>query len=288
MDVEITLKNYRCFSDEKPARIVIRNGFTALVGINNSGKSTILRFFYEFRGLFKKLSNRSGNLRQAIRGIHDSFDRAVSVLDINEVFCKFNNRNLVIEIAFPKTLHDEEDRDIRDLSPDKVIVEIPRGTWHYAISSFQTSQGVHVFHENSNIDIDNGYLRENGEKKVYLVPLWEFSKKLSNSIYIGAFRNAINVGANDPYFDIYVGQAFIERWNSYKTGNSKFQNEAAYEVTENIRRIFNFKDLEINASSDKKTLQVFVDGKSYRLIELGAGLAQFILWRSQINIGQSI
>ena len=48
MDAELTLKNYRCFSDESPARFSLRRGFTAFVGVNNSGKSSLLRFFYEF------------------------------------------------------------------------------------------------------------------------------------------------------------------------------------------------------------------------------------------------
>ena len=56
MEVELTLKNYRCFSDENPVCISIRNGFTALVGVNNSGKSSLLRFFYEFRDLLAQLS----------------------------------------------------------------------------------------------------------------------------------------------------------------------------------------------------------------------------------------
>ncbi len=43
MDLEITIKNYRCFSDEKPARLVLRKGFPAFVGVNNSGKSSLLK-----------------------------------------------------------------------------------------------------------------------------------------------------------------------------------------------------------------------------------------------------
>ena len=46
MRIESTLENYRCFEDTKPARIVLRDGFTALLGTNNSGKSTLLEFFY--------------------------------------------------------------------------------------------------------------------------------------------------------------------------------------------------------------------------------------------------
>jgi AAA15 family ATPase/GTPase len=41
MDIDITIKNYRCFADSQPARIQLKNGFTALVGANNAGKSTL-------------------------------------------------------------------------------------------------------------------------------------------------------------------------------------------------------------------------------------------------------
>lgn len=43
MDVEIEIKNYRCFPDERPASIRLRSGLTSVVGVNNAGKSTALR-----------------------------------------------------------------------------------------------------------------------------------------------------------------------------------------------------------------------------------------------------
>lgn len=52
MRCRVTLKNYRCFPDAHPCRLDLREGFTGLVGANNSGKSSLLRFFYEFRGAF--------------------------------------------------------------------------------------------------------------------------------------------------------------------------------------------------------------------------------------------
>ena len=69
MRIEITLKNYRCFSDEKPATFVIGNGFTAFIGVNNSGKSSLLRFFYEFRHFFASLGH-IGNLISIMNGTY--------------------------------------------------------------------------------------------------------------------------------------------------------------------------------------------------------------------------
>jgi len=67
MDAELTIKNYRCFPDSRPARIVVRDGFTAFLGVNNSGKSSLLRFFYEFRRLFHSLSEIQRHLVVALR-----------------------------------------------------------------------------------------------------------------------------------------------------------------------------------------------------------------------------
>jgi hypothetical protein len=49
MRIELVLKNYRCFPDSSPARLVIQDDWVAFVGVNNPGKSALLRFFYEFR-----------------------------------------------------------------------------------------------------------------------------------------------------------------------------------------------------------------------------------------------
>ena len=54
----VTLKNYRCFEDSQPLTLEVGSGFTALVGPNNSGKSTFLKSFHELRQLFGSLMLR--------------------------------------------------------------------------------------------------------------------------------------------------------------------------------------------------------------------------------------
>src|SRR6266568_8449076 len=56
IDVELVVRNYRCFGDE-PVHLRIADGFTALVGTNNSGKSSLLRLLYEIRPLFGLLAD---------------------------------------------------------------------------------------------------------------------------------------------------------------------------------------------------------------------------------------
>ena len=99
MQVKITIKNYRCFSDSNPARIVIRNGFTAFIGINNSGKSSLLKFFYEFRNMFISLSNLT-NFKNSLNGQSQNFDFPREVSDLQEVFCNTSNRDLEVHFEF--------------------------------------------------------------------------------------------------------------------------------------------------------------------------------------------
>src|SRR3972149_1321542 len=96
--VDITFKNYRCFPDSRPARISLRNGLTALVGVNNSGKSSLLKFFYEFRSLFQMLSAPTGILTNALEGERQGFALGPSVFDKEEVFCNLNGRDLQLEL----------------------------------------------------------------------------------------------------------------------------------------------------------------------------------------------
>ena len=97
-----------------------------------------------------------------------------------------------------------------------------------------------------------------------------------NALYIGPFHNAINEGASN-YFDLAIGSSFVSTWHIWKTDQSKAQNRAIQRVSEDIRQIFEFDGLEINASEQLKTLNLMINGKPYRLPELGAGLAQFIV-----------
>ena len=68
MQVDLTIKNYRCFSDQSPARLSLQSGFTAFVGMNNSGKSTLLRFLYEMRGIFTLMGSDYGTLSRSFLG----------------------------------------------------------------------------------------------------------------------------------------------------------------------------------------------------------------------------
>ncbi|MEW6491515.1 MAG: AAA family ATPase [Cyanobacteriota bacterium] len=296
MQVEITIKNYRCFSDSKPAHIILRKGFTAFVGVNNSGKSSLLKFFYEFRFLFKLLSSPTESFLNALQGKHSSLKLANSFRDIEEVFCNSNNRD--IEIQFRLMSSNELMEENAPPVPKQLVITIPRArntfiaridlgegslpsdelNWHNLIWPPQRGVALPSLSQNTLIS-----------PVANLSPFFEVFTRLINTLYIGPFRNLLNVefhdrdgqdyqfAINNKYFDIDFGIPFIDYWHTLKTGSNKKNHELIYKITKDIKSIFGFQDLEINTSKSEATLLVLIDGKSYKLSEQGSGLAQFIL-----------
>lgn len=267
MLTKIKIKNYRCFSDSKPAKFSLKNGFTSFIGVNNSGKSSLLRFFYEFRNLFEELKEPSTLSRALIEKA--SFRYAPSITDKNEVFSNINDRDLEIQFRF-------EDIENNQSIPKFVDITIPRGSNSFSAKIY-LGEGYIEMPNSRNVRVIENQLTLDGHQKADLSYFLELCKDLSETLYIGPFRNAINIGSNEDYFDIKVGEAFIRNWRSFKTGHIRRHNEIAYNLTEDIKKIFEFDDLEINPSDDDRTLQIFINGKSYKLPEMGSGITQFIL-----------
>jgi energy-coupling factor transporter ATP-binding protein EcfA2 len=68
-----------------------------------------------------------------------------------------------------------------------------------------------------------------------------------------------------------------QRWQLQKTGGLRENAIAIHRLTETIKRIFGYEQLEINASADKRDLSLMIDGRSLNLSEMGSGFAQFVL-----------
>ena len=272
MRVEFTIKNYRCFEDTNPLKFTLENGFTAFIGSNNSGKSSILKFFYEFRSLFNLLANENA----IIVGVQGQFQHIniIGVNDPKEIFCNLNNRDLEIELTFPlpELLHPSAlyiKRANIVISPNDLNFSMRLLTKDAAI---QSQEKIFALKLNPPHIPLTTQLNDLANFSSFL----ELFKQLSKIIYVGAFRNAINVGAGS-YFDIKVGTDFIDVWHEWKTGKEKKLNAFIQNVSKDIQHIFGYNDLEIIASKELNTLQVYANGKSYKLQELGAGITQFIL-----------
>lgn len=275
MEFEIVIKNYRCFSDTNPARINLRPGFTAFVGVNNSGKSTILKFFYEFRSLFIGLSSIEGLPRRMSNLDTILFTPIQREGDFNQIFYNNNNRDLSIEISFLE-LDPSPDFDGTEIvSPSKIIITIPRNTIEAKIEVFKQN-GEKATPNLGRTTGDNRVISLNDSSQMELLSLSKFFLSLSNSMYIGAFRNII--GPETKYFDIGIGKAAVHQWNSIKTGRGKSGHSLAIRLQNDLAKFFGYNHLEINAAQDdEEILQLIADHQSYWLPEIGSGFAQFFL-----------
>lgn len=273
----LTVKNYRGFSDQNPATIEFGTGLTALLGPNNAGKSSLKLLIYEMRSLFDVLArvDLSPNLVTASNGGRFSISSYPGTSDPEEVFNNTNDRGISLEIeAVGVRAHERASHTV-----SKVVANCSRNSpLEWEVQVFSIEGGT------SPVTSPSGYNHLGGD--IYSAPggvgRFDFSQVLKilrmllGAKYYGPFRNAINQGSAQ-HFDLLIGTAFIDLWNTWKTSGNKAQSRAIGRITDEIRRLFEFDQLEINASEKLKTLLVSINKQPYRLGELGAGISQFII-----------
>lgn len=236
------ISNYRCFSINSPVKFELENGITSLVGINNSGKSSLLKFFYETRFLFKNTSRANlipltnGTIRNPHEIRHEGNNSPY------DLFSNKNNGNITI----------------------KVKIEYP------------TTESNLTYEGNRDNEGRSWLLSVERPEKFFIDHAIRGLDDINKVFYIGPFRNALGLGGGDD-FDVTVGASFISRYNYWRAGASKISSKKIISIEEDIRTIFGFKSFSVSASDDKTNLQVNIDGDPYKLNELGSGLAQFIL-----------
>jgi ABC-type Na+ transport system ATPase subunit NatA len=269
MKITITLKNYRCFSDSKPAVIILQDGITAFVGANNAGKSTVLRFFYEWRPLFKALhDNPTGYVGRS--------DRTVEwhgVADTDQVFCKDNDRDIVLEIR-PEGIMEDSDAPAHDV----VKITVDRETKKCTLRCEDKSGKTLEERGGDSESIKGTAIRA---RTSFLQALCD---PLCNILYAGSYRAITSGGSNS--FDLALGQQFVAQWRKLKTGGQSSQNEISVKLEREIQALFNLQSLQINATEDGSSLQVIVNDSSFKIGELGSGLSHFILLLTQAAVAR--
>ncbi|BBB58345.1 hypothetical protein UNDKW_0072 [Undibacterium sp. KW1] len=273
---KLTLRNFRCFDWNHPAELIFDNGFTAIVGPNNSGKSSALRAVYELRpqlASIEQLFSANANFNPSLGylGAVDAFELANDKnqtkfeyeLDISIYGNMFiDSRYIVNKIVVECDL-------VRSTSKATKIVATNISGSSIALNYAEIVQGG-VFLEGSLIKYPTS------TELFSFAEIFSFARDLGGSRYFPAFRNAINEGAGN-YYDIPVGNAMVQAWNHWKAGPSKKSQRAIMQAEGEIARLLNFKSLQINADNSVKSLNVTIDGMPHKLHEIGAGVAQLII-----------
>jgi len=267
------------FHRRKSCQILFRNGLTGFVGVNNSGKSSILKLFYEFRNLFQVFQNR-GAWHSALSGGQENFQYGNTVADSAEVFANTNTRDLSIELQFIEQNRPTEIDGA--ITPDKLIINIKRNTNTFTAELYHAENRIQTTTQKIGNIADGTY--SIGDRRIDVTDFVDLFKGLHNNLYIASFRNVLNLSGESNYFDIKVGKDVAATWRQYKTGDNISLNNLAIKITEDIGKIFEFNDLDIDASDNLQTFKIRIDGKPYRLIDIGSGFVQFLV--TLVNIAQ--
>jgi hypothetical protein len=220
---------------------------------------------YEHRDLWSRL--RDGNqIANAVNNPQNVMGCGLrAVADAEELVCDMTKRPIVFSAEWvdpPKSPHVKT-----------VIAATKDGptNWNIRIQTDPKASGMSW--GGNGLTLAGG---PPGTTQVGWEPLYELFDVFSDCLFAPAFRNAINEGAG-TFYDFTVGTQAVEQWNQWKAGDNLAAKRAIQKVQSDIKHIFGFRDLEINSSADRKRFEVVVDGRPFRLNDLGAGLTQFIL-----------
>ena len=266
----VSLRNYRCFSEQEGVSLAFDSGHLALVGQNNSGKTAALRAIYELQVFWIALS-QPGFLRGS-----DVPARAVSlnfreVPEADDVFCDLNDRPLRIGVAFAAnielTMPYVKKLDLtwrRDGFVD-IVCELNSGGERGALSI-----------QNGDELADVWQATDQSGTSILVPNLHRALAHLISCQYLPPTRNLVNAGGGS-HFGLNLGSNFISLWNLHKTNGPKAGARAARETEALIGEIFGFPDLQINATNNGTDLQLLYGRHVRRIGELGHGVAQFII-----------
>ncbi|WP_186181376.1 ATP-dependent nuclease [Burkholderia gladioli] len=270
----VTLRNFRCFDWNNPATLEFHQGLTAYIGPNNAGKSAALRAVYELRAVWPQvfgcfLPQNQFATRGEPAGISDITELANSQDPTRiEIAFTVNARSHggdpnIYFVTYAEVVFNLEDRTIRP----KLIKCINKIGGELSFNEQVIKSGSHV---SENITIYHNTFKANFDE------LYSFLQDLHKAKFFPAFRNAINEGAAN-YYDMPVGTALVSTWNNWKAGNSKKSKVAISRVESKIAELLGFQSIQINADSQGKSLDIYINGNPHKLYEVGSGVSQLII-----------
>jgi len=96
---------------------------------------------------------------------------------------------------------------------------------------------------------------------------------LGVGLYAGPFRNVLG-NTQGPYYDLDVGAPFIGRWRGRMVSPSLTERNKVGGMEKLLADLFGFASLDIDVGQDNTSFLLEIDGRSYRLADVGAGFAQ--------------
>ncbi|MDX6766293.1 MAG: AAA family ATPase [Candidatus Methylacidiphilales bacterium] len=275
MNMEIQVRNYRCFNEAHPAVLRIHRGTTALIGANNAGKSTLLRLFYELRPLFAKLAE-SPAVWAALLNESIPLPQPLEVEDREAILHRHARGDLVLNIRVLDCDLSARKPDPRPyIVPGEIDLVVSRKNFR-VIARVDGARGRFQV-----VDARGSHARLTGGEAALITVSWpvlqELFGSLADSLYIGPYRALRPFPEEDHSYDLQLGASFFKKFlRVHETEKARF-NEGARRLERDMRSIFQFKKFEVAVLGRPAALFFDINGERYRIDELGSGVGQVFL-----------
>jgi energy-coupling factor transporter ATP-binding protein EcfA2 len=277
----VILRNFRCFGMGNPVEIPFGPGFSAFIGVNNSGKSTAIKAIFELRSLFLNLPlivfGRMKNPELYPNGVpstdhlfHDSEPSKFLVsIRIEDEFCVSEGDDFYAAREIKVECYPAPNGSVK-------LIEVVGVSSGGHVKSFDLSSVTSTGQRSTADDDRIRWIQYSNGWVVDYRKIFDFLADIASAVYYPAFRNAINEGGGN-YYDIPVGTSLVSSWDAWKAGEHKQKNKAISNVEKRICTLLGFDSLQINADSSNKTLRIDINGRPMVLKEVGAGISQLII-----------
>jgi ABC-type cobalamin/Fe3+-siderophores transport system ATPase subunit len=248
--MKLKIWNYRNYPISAPVEIEINEGITFVLGVNNIGKSNLLRFFYDFRTIFAYVSINNGTEKPSVQLInwHFPFD-SILTRDTETNIIKFQ-----VGVDNQYTTFTLTPGNPQDLHTTQFFLTV-----------------VHT-----------GYDINTKEGQEFVLDL---SKKFQDTFYIGANRANIQ-NTNGTSYDITIGQDFINTWIDWADGADTVKSKKMRLLIGELKELFNYNNFNIRVNGARSNLIITTDDGEFLLTEMGSGIAHFIVVLANVLIKQ--
>jgi ABC-type cobalamin/Fe3+-siderophores transport system ATPase subunit len=267
MKALLEVKNYRCFSDEAPLKLPLGLAAVAFVGPNNSGKSAALRILHELRSFWSHLTTSRNP--QLFVGNPVPIGLPLQDAALDDVFHDGNDRDIEILIR----AEDDADRTADPVKAHLFKFRCYRQTRHMMGEVYTANDKK--LGDVASVDAERGHLVSSTGELVDARWFFALVRHLISALYLAPFRSVYHQ-ATEQHEDFLTGTRLVERWRELKVGGARQNTLTALEAERVIADIFGFRSLQIDATV-KNDLQLIIEGKPYRLRDVGHGVAQFVI-----------
>ncbi len=274
MSFQLRIKNYRGFGADDPAELRIERGITALIGGNNAGKSTLLRFFYELRPVFVRLGCAEAFM-QCLRGPQPAPSMPA---DWDALFHQQHEGDMVVELR-------PEPGDWLPPAPDREA--LPPGRVDVVLSRRKRTVMVRLDGVGGEAVLDGGahaVVHIDGRPVADWPVLEVLFRRLAATMYVSPYRVLRVDQEQESSYDLRLGGHFVKDWTTYQQERPAAAAQAREKIRREIAHLFRLEDFDFEPDASGRSLVFQMNGGTVPADEMGSAIGQCVLVFAQALI----